>query len=227
MRYTIVSYIRAASWIIKAGLIDHAKEELDRVGLFDKDSDYGGLIGKAVMELMKCFSNQGHSGFSANMVLDLFGRLGKYKTLSPITDDSEEWVEVSEEYGGEKGVWQNKRNPAIFSENGGKTWYDVDDKKRIKNKSKKHKTASNKPSIFKRTIYRLPTEEELKEVDSYNLSPDEIINGFSYTIVGRGIMRQKNKDLIITSIKLLNDMFPGKYEKALNRAKTIELHHHF
>lgn len=216
MKYTIASYIRSAGYIIKAGLVDHAKKELSQAGLFDKNSDYGGLIGKAVMELVKCFSNQGHSGFSATWVLDLFNRLGRYKTLTPITNDPKEWMEVSE------NLWQSKRNPALFSENNGKTYYDVDDKKRLKTRSKKHQ-GKGKPSIFLRTIYRVPTKEELIEVDSFNLSPDEIYDGFCYTIVGRGIMMQDKKDTIIESIKMLNEMFPGKYKKALEKAKEIEL----
>ena len=40
--------------------IDHAKLELQMAGFFDKDSDYGGMIGEAVMELMEVFANQGH-----------------------------------------------------------------------------------------------------------------------------------------------------------------------
>ena len=134
MRLSLASYIRSMSVI--AGLVDHAKKELELAGLFKKDSDYGGLVGEAVMELCKCFADQGHSGFSANMVLELFKRLGKYENLTPITDDPKEW---SKENALEKGVWQNKRNPSLFSENGGKTYYDVNDKKRKKNKSKKHK----------------------------------------------------------------------------------------
>jgi len=222
---SIASYLKGAAFIIKlAGIKDHAKRELELAGLFDKDSDYGGMVGKAVMELCKCFSGQGHSGFSANMVLELFNTLGKYKTLTPITDDSNEWSEISKEMNGGKVLWQNKRNPAIFSENKGKTWYDVDDKKRIKNRSKSHKKASDKPSIFQRTVYRLPTIEELEEIDSYKLSSDEVFKGLCYTIVGRGTMRQEEKNTIVKSAKLFNEMYPDKYKDVLNKATAISLY---
>lgn len=222
MRISIASYLKGLSFILRyADIKEHAKRELELAGLFDKDSDYGGMIGKAVMELCKCFSGQGHSGFSANWVLELFNRLGKYKTLTPITDDPNEWTEISEGIDG-KPVWQNKRNPSIFSENKGKTWHSVDDKKRKKNRSK-HKKASNEPSIFQRTIYRLPTEKELMEVHSSNLSTDEILKGFCYTIVGRGMMSQENKDKIIKSALLLNNMFPGKYNDVVNDAMKLEI----
>ena len=60
MKYSIASKIRLKASIIKwAGLIDHAKDELQRAGLFNEDSDYGGMIGNAVMELCQTFSNQG------------------------------------------------------------------------------------------------------------------------------------------------------------------------
>ncbi len=138
MRLPIASYIRSMGVI--AGLVDHAKKELDLAGLFDKDSDYGGMVGKAVMELCKCFAGQGHSGFSAGMVLDLFRRLGKYDPLTPITDASDQWEDVSESGGkGSPKMWQCKRNPSLFSENGGKSYYDVNDKKRLKTRSKSHK----------------------------------------------------------------------------------------
>lgn len=38
-------------------------------------------------------------------------------------------------------------------------------------------------------------------------------------------MRQKQKDMIIESIKLLDSMFPSKYEKVLDKAMKIELFH--
>jgi len=75
-------------------LIEHAKRELEIAGLFDKNSDYDGMLGTATMELMEVFSKQGHSGYSANMVINLFTKLANYQTLSPITADDSEWVLV-------------------------------------------------------------------------------------------------------------------------------------
>lgn len=104
-------------------LKEHAKYELEKVGLFDKDSDYGGMIGKAVMELIEKFSEQGHSEFSAMQVLAIFNKLASFKPLSKITSDPDEWNDVSGMSG--KPMWQNKRCSSSFSEDGGKTWYDL------------------------------------------------------------------------------------------------------
>ena len=107
-------------------LVEHTKDELERAGLFDEDSDYGGMLADAVMAIMKVFSKQGHSGFSAQMCRELFQRLSNFETLTPITSEPEEWNDVSEMCVGGTPMWQNERNPAIFSEDGGKTWYNVE-----------------------------------------------------------------------------------------------------
>lgn len=107
-------------------LVQHAKEELTRAGLFEKGSDYDGMLGDAVLELIEKFAEQGHSGFSAHLTIDLFQRLAKFQTLSPITSNPDEWMCVSDYFEG-KGVWQNRRNPAVFSNDAGKTWYDIDE----------------------------------------------------------------------------------------------------
>ncbi len=108
-------------------LVEHTKDELERAGLFDEDSDYGGMLADAVMAIMKVFAKQGHSGFSAAMCRELFHRLSNFETLTPITSEPEEWYDISVACGGEKGkMWQNTRNPAIFSEDGGETWYNVE-----------------------------------------------------------------------------------------------------
>lgn len=106
-------------------MIDHAEEELKRAGLFDKDSDYGGMLGKAVMELIKVFRKQEHSGMSAHMTIELFSKLAKQKTLTPITDDPKEWTKVSDI--DDNLMWQNNRDSSYFSKDGGKTWWTVDD----------------------------------------------------------------------------------------------------
>jgi hypothetical protein len=120
-------------FINESKLLDHTEYELKKAGLFDKDSDYDGGIAKAVMELMKTFTSQGHSGFSAPFVVELFSKCAAWNVLTPITSDSSEWNDVTKLNDGEP-MWQNKRNPAYFSEDAGKTWWNVDEKlaKKIK-----------------------------------------------------------------------------------------------
>lgn len=93
-----------------SGLVKHAETELKLTGLFDKDSDYGGMLGSAVMELITVFANQGHSGCSANLVSNLFNKLSRYEPLTPLKFSDDEWCETS------GGVFQNKRNSAVFKD---------------------------------------------------------------------------------------------------------------
>jgi len=108
-------------------LKNHAKNELELAGLFGKDSDYEGMIGKSVMELIEVFAKQGHSGVSAMETLVVFDEVARFKTLSPLTYKSDEWNDVSESSG--KPMWQNKRDSTVFSTDGGKTHYSLNDKK--------------------------------------------------------------------------------------------------
>ncbi len=103
-------------------LVDHAERELRAAGLFDEDSDYGGMLGPAVLELVKLFAEQGHSGFSAHLTLSIFNRVASYKTLVPLPDPliAKEYMEVHEQ------TLQSTRRSSVFSEDGGKTWYDID-----------------------------------------------------------------------------------------------------
>ena len=103
-------------------LVNYAKNELTLAGMFDKDSDYDGMLGGAVLELVKVFAKQGHSGFSAGMTLDLFNRVASYKPLTSIGNSKDEWMNVATD------MWQNKRRGTTFSRDAGKTWYDIDDK---------------------------------------------------------------------------------------------------
>ena len=83
-------------------LTEHAKMELEVAGLFDKDSDYGGMTGEAVMELIEVFGEQGHSGMSASLTRNIFNKLADYKPLTPIQGTDDEW-------GTEASDTQNKR----------------------------------------------------------------------------------------------------------------------
>lgn len=109
------------------GLVDHAREELKRAGLFDEDSDYGGAVGKAVMRLIEVMAADRHSGGSAQITLAAFDRVVRGRPLTPITSDPSEWMDVADAVPGKSpGVWQNRRAFSVFSEDGGKTWYDLD-----------------------------------------------------------------------------------------------------
>lgn len=101
-----------------SNLINHAKTELEMAGLFDSEKDfYGGHTGKAVLELIECFSNQGHSGMSASIVIDLFSRLADFKPINPITGAEEEWCDLGD------GKYQNKRCFSVFKEDGNSPYY--------------------------------------------------------------------------------------------------------
>ncbi len=70
-----------------SNLVDHANRELRLAGLFDEDSDYGGMLAEAVVELIGKFSEQGHSGASAHMTRKLFNELSAFNNLTPLTND--------------------------------------------------------------------------------------------------------------------------------------------
>ena len=109
-------------------LEEHADFELRLAGIHEKDADYGGMLYDAVMELVRVFSKQGHSGFSAMRTLQLFNIVASFKNLMPIGSTKEEWIDVSETIG--RPCWQNKRNSSLFSETAGETWYDVNNKEK-------------------------------------------------------------------------------------------------
>jgi hypothetical protein len=112
-------------------LVEHAERELRAAGAFDEDSDYGSMVGKDTLELVKTFASQGHSEGSAHLVVDLFRRVALYGVLTPLKNPMQtgEYIEVSEYYntGMDKlRVFQSTRRHSLFSEDGGKTWYDID-----------------------------------------------------------------------------------------------------
>ena len=114
-----------------SNLIAHAEEEMRRAGLYDADADYGGMIPEAVMKLVRALASDGHSGGSHGITMAIFNQVANFKTLTPITNDPTEWVNVSEYCGNDsKPVWQNRRDGTNFSNDGGKTYYNIDEKGR-------------------------------------------------------------------------------------------------
>jgi hypothetical protein len=109
-----------------SNLEKHAISEMRLAGLYDNDSDYGGLIPEAVLALIRAHAAQGHSGGSHFETLAIFNRFVNFKTLTPITSNPDEWFKHDYQIAGHN-CWQNTRQSSIFSEDGGKTWYDLDD----------------------------------------------------------------------------------------------------
>jgi hypothetical protein len=82
----------------------------------------------------------------------------------------------------------------------------------------------SRPKIFTYTAYRLPNQEDIKEINDSNLSGKEIFNGLSYTLIGRGILSTETKNKIIEAINMLIESNPNneEFKKALVMAKNLK-----
>lgn len=123
--------------ITDSNLVRHAKAELEYAGLFNDSGMYGDMVGKAVMQLINVFARQGHSGMSAGIVLGIFSKVARFEALGPLTDNPDEWQDVSEAMGGTP-CWQSRRQSRSFSTDGGKTYYNVDEPGRPTHDSQPH-----------------------------------------------------------------------------------------
>jgi len=102
-------------------LIDHAERELAAIGLDDPENDcYNGLTRNAVLEIIRVFADQGHSGMSASIVTSMVEKLMRYEPLGPLTGSDDEWVQL--DYAPEIAA-QNKRCGHVFKRADG-TAYD-------------------------------------------------------------------------------------------------------
>lgn len=112
-------------------LVEYAKSELSRIG---RDEDgMQDQMDACILEIVGKFSEQGHSGFSASYAIARIDRLLRFKPISPLTGEEDEWNEISS-----SGSKQNKRCSSVFqqkdgscedidavivSDNGGITWF--------------------------------------------------------------------------------------------------------
>lgn len=112
----------------KSNIANRAYAELCLIGMLD--GDYNQAAAKCILDLCELFGLQGHSGLSAEYVLDLFTLLAKNKAVSDLTNNPIVWNDVSH-YSDDKPdtIWQNKRDSAVFSYDMGKTWKSVNEKK--------------------------------------------------------------------------------------------------
>ena len=110
-------------------MVKYAKRELARIGRDEEGLQ--DLIDKNILDIVEMFSEQGHSGFSAGYALSVLERLLRYKPLTPLTGEPDEWNDTGH------GSKQNKRCFSVFldgdkahdndaiivSDNGGITWF--------------------------------------------------------------------------------------------------------
>lgn len=140
-------------------LISYARSELDAAGYSDTSNLYGDGLRAAVTDLIKKFSSQGHSGFSAPIVISLFSRLARFKPLTPLTGRDDEWVEVGD------GVFQNRRCSSVFKNKDGA--YNIDG---IIWKDRDGTTFTNKDSRVPVTFpYTVPDSPEVRWADTKEL----------------------------------------------------------
>ncbi|MGN1219110.1 MAG: hypothetical protein ACI4TD_14250, partial [Phocaeicola sp.] len=71
------------------------------------------MMNNDVMELLKVFAEQGHSGFSASWAINLFSKLAKYKLITEIEDNPDDW----------DGNGQHKYIPSVFKRKDGTCYY--------------------------------------------------------------------------------------------------------
>ncbi len=106
-------------------LVQYAESELDRIGMTD-DNDMNGMMRKHLLHMVKEFADEGHSGFSASYALQCLQKLLRFKPLSPLTGEDEEWTDVSSISG--VPHYQNKRCGSVFKDGKDGQAYDIDGK---------------------------------------------------------------------------------------------------
>lgn len=131
-----------------SNMLKWAEQELRYAGYDINDPEDGPnrWLAEGTLELLKVFSDQGHSGMSAPYAVALFEKLASWKPIAPLTGADDEWNNVGE------GTWQNRRNSAVFKKEDGQAywmdgrvfweWYsspDIDDDKPYKS----HYTSSD------------------------------------------------------------------------------------
>jgi hypothetical protein len=97
-----------------SSLHSHAMSEFRAAGWTDADGKFEDEmqedICKHVLELLKVFSDEGHSGSTAPYTVNMFKKLAMFEPIVPLTGEDWEWHEPS------PGVFQNIRCSRVFKQ---------------------------------------------------------------------------------------------------------------
>lgn len=108
-----------------SNLLSYAESELDRIGLTNED-EYNAMMREHILKMVQVFSEEGHSGFSGSYALNILTKILKFKPISPLTGEDDEWTDVSERGG--TIHYQNKRCSSVFKDGKDGEAYDIDGK---------------------------------------------------------------------------------------------------
>ena len=102
-----------------SNMLEWAEEELRYAGYDINDPEDGPnrWLAEGTLELLKVFSEQGHSGMSAPYAVALFEKLAMWKPIAPLTGEDDEWNEV------DGGTLQNKRCGSVFKGADGQSYW--------------------------------------------------------------------------------------------------------
>jgi hypothetical protein len=117
-----------------SNLVKHAETELMLIG---EDPE----TIKGLLKVVRAFASMGHSGGSASVAAVQLARLLAFENLAPLTDNPREWM-LHEPEMWSPPFWQNIRNSAAFSNDGGRTYWLVSDpvRKWPRRKRKRYKS---------------------------------------------------------------------------------------
>lgn len=100
--------------------VTHAKVEFEAAGYYDGDK-MNQHMANNIIELLRVFSTQGHSGFSASHARAVFAKLAAFEPLGPLTGADSEWFDHGHD---DRTRWQNKRCGHVFKGADGQA-YDI------------------------------------------------------------------------------------------------------
>lgn len=115
-----------------SNLVEHAKRELD---ILAKSGDPDDEMHKVLIECVAKFAEYGHSGSSALWASQVLEKLLRFKNLTPLTENLDEWMLVG------YGVWQSVRDPEAFSNDAGDTYYLLSNGSNLNNPWPRYKSA--------------------------------------------------------------------------------------
>ena len=109
--------------------LDLARENEIAHAVLVGDEDYGIMCYDAAEHLLAIFQEQGHSGYSAKVVKEIFSRLVDGKPLTPVTDEEDQWHNAYKNGNLPKKSYQHKRMSSLFKHvapDGSVSYYDID-----------------------------------------------------------------------------------------------------